>query len=374
MKIIKVNTKRQLTDFVKFPFDLYKNSKQWVPPIISEEINNFTQGVNPSLDDCDLNLFLAVEDNLIIGRIAAIINWHEVKTQKIRKIRFGWFDSVDDIKVTKALIDEVGKIGKKHQLGIIEGPIGFSNLDKVGVLTSGYDEISTMITWYNYPYYKDHFEKLNFSIGKEYLENKFEFDNIDTEYYSKMATIIKKRYSLKSISFNSTKKVLTYVDDMFYLFNITYSKLSSFVPINDKQIKYMKEKFISFINPEFIKFTLDSEGKLIGFAVIMPSFAKSLQKANGKLYPFGLFHLLHAKMFPKNVTLFLIGVHPDYQNKGVTAVLFDSLLKTLKNKGIKDCIRTPELKDNIAVSNLWKNFSPVTYKTRCTYTKDLSNL
>jgi GNAT superfamily N-acetyltransferase len=374
MKIIKVNTKRQLTDFVKFPFDLYKNSKQWVPPIISEEINNFTQGVNPSLDDCDLNLFLAVEDNLIIGRIAAIINWHEVKTQKIRKIRFGWFDSVDDIKVTKALIDEVGKIGKKHQLGIIEGPIGFSNLDKVGVLTSGYDEISTMITWYNYPYYKDHFEKLNFSIGKEYLENKFEFDNIDTEYYSKMATIIKKRYSLKSISFNSTKKVLTYVDDMFYLFNITYSKLSSFVPINDKQIKYMKEKFISFINPEFIKFTLDSEGKLIGFAVIMPSFAKSLQKANGKLYPFGLFHLLHAKMFPKNVTLFLIGVHPDYQNKGVTAVLFDSLLKTLKNKGIKDCIRTPELKDNTAVNNLWKNFSPVTYKTRCTYTKDLSNL
>jgi GNAT superfamily N-acetyltransferase len=374
MKIIKVNTKKQLTEFVKFPFDLYKNSKQWVPPIISEEINNFTQGVNPSLDDCDLNLFLAVEDNLIIGRIAAIINWHEVKTQMIRKIRFGWFDSVDDIKVTKALIDEVGKIGKKHQLGIIEGPIGFSNLDKVGVLTSGYDEISTMITWYNYPYYKDHFEKLNFSIGKEYLENKFEFDNIDTEYYSKMATIIKKRYSLKSISFNSTKKVLTYVDDMFYLFNITYSKLSSFVPINDKQIIYMKEKFISFINPEFIKFTLDSEGKLIGFAVIMPSFAKSLQKANGKLYPFGLFHLLHAKMFPKNVTLFLIGVHPDYQNKGVTAVLFDSLLKTLKNKGIKDCIRTPELKDNTAVSNLWKNFSPVTYKTRCTYTKDLSNL
>ena len=374
MKIIKVYTKKQLTEFVKFPFDLYKNSKQWVPPIISEEINNFTQGVNPSLDDCDLNLFLAVEDNLIIGRIAAIINWHEVKTQKIRKIRFGWFDSVDNIKVTKALIDEVGKIGKKHQLGIIEGPIGFSNLDKVGVLTSGYDEISTMITWYNYPYYKDHFEKLNFSICKEYLENKFEFDNIDTEYYSKMATIIKKRYSLKSISFNSTKKVLTYVDDMFYLFNITYSKLSSFVPINDKQIKYMKEKFISFINPEFIKFTLDSEGKLIGFAVIMPSFAKSLQKANGKLYPFGLFHLLHAKMFPKNVTLFLIGVHPDYQNKGVTAVLFDSLLKTLKNKGIKDCIRTPELKDNTAVSNLWKNFSPVTYKTRCTYTKDLSNL
>jgi hypothetical protein len=206
MKIIKVNTKKLLTDFVKFPFDLYKNSKQWVPPIINEEINNFTYGVNPNLNDCDVTLFLAVENNLIIGRVAAIINWYEVNTQKISKIRFGWFDTIDDIKVTKALINEVNKIGKQNQLNTIEGPMGFSNLDKVGVLTSGYDQISTMITWYNYPYYKDHFEKLNFKTGKEYLENKFDFSNIDTEYYSKMATIIKKRYSLKSVSFNSTKK------------------------------------------------------------------------------------------------------------------------------------------------------------------------
>jgi len=374
MKIIKVNTKIQLTQFVKFPFDLYKNSKQWVPPIISEEINNFTHGFNPNLDDCDLNLFLAVEDNLIIGRIAAIINWYEVKTQKIRKIRFGWFDTIDDINVTRSLINEVSKIGKKHQLEIIEGPMGFSNLDKVGVLTSGYDEISTMITWYNYSYYKEHFEKLNFKIEKEYLENKFNFNNIDVEYYSKMASIIKKRYSLKSINFKSRKKVLNYADEMFSLFNESYSKLSSFIPINDKQIKYMKEKFISFINPEFIKFALDSEGKLIGFAVIMPSFAKPLQKANGKLYPFGLFRLLYAKIFPKNVTLFLIGVHPDYQNKGVTAILFNSTIKTLKDLGINECIRTPELKDNISISNLWKNFNPVTYKTRCTYTRQITSL
>jgi GNAT superfamily N-acetyltransferase len=374
MKIIKVNTKIQLTQFVKFPFDLYKNSKQWVPPIISEEINNFTHGVNPNLDDCDLNLFLAVEDNLIIGRIAAIINWYEVKTQKIRKIRFGWFDTIDDINVTRSLINEVSKIGKKHQLEIIEGPMGFSNLDKVGVLTSGYDEISTMITSYNYSYYKEHFEKLNFKIEKEYLENKFNFNNVDVEYYSKMASIIKKRYSLKSINFKSRKKVLNYADEMFSLFNESYSKLSSFIPINDKQIKYMKEKFISFINPEFIKFALDSEGKLIGFAVIMPSFAKPLQKANGKLYPFGLFRLLYAKIFPKNVTLFLIGVHPDYQNKGVTAILFNSTIKTLKDLGINECIRTPELKDNISISNLWKNFNPVTYKTRCTYTRQITSL
>jgi len=371
MKIIKISNKKQLIQFVKFPFKLYKNSKQWVPPIISEEINNFTKGVNPNLEDCDVNLFLAMQNNIIVGRVAAIINWHEINTQKIDKIRFGWFDTIDDINVTKALINEVEKIGINNKLKFIEGPIGFSNLDKVGVLTSGYDEISTMITWYNYPYYNEHFEKLNFQIEKEYLENKFDFNNIDTDYYSRMAAIIKKRFSLKSVSFNSREKVLSYADEMFSLFNISYSKLSSFIPINEKQIEYMKEKFLSFINPEFIKFTLDKEGKLIGFAVIMPSFAKSLQKANGTIYPFGFMHLLYAKKFPKNVTLFLIGVHPDYQNKGVTAVLFDSLLKTLKNKGIKECIRTPELKDNTAINNLWKNFNPVTYKTRCTYKKDL---
>lgn len=374
MKIIKVISKKHLSQFVEFPFQLYKNSKQWVPPIINEEINNFTNGINPNLDDCDVNLFLAIKDGLIVGRIAAIINWYEVRTQNISKIRFGWFDTIDDINVTKALLNEVSKIGVDNELNNIEGPIGFSNLDKVGILTSGYDEISTMITWYNYPYYKEHFEKLNFKIEKEYLENKFDFNNIDTEYYSKMASIIKKRYLLESISFNSTKKVLNYADEMFNLFNISYSKLSSFIPINKKQIKYMKEKFLSFINPEFIKFTLDKSGKLIGFAVIMPSFAKPLQRVNGKIYPFGFIHLLKAKLFPKNVTLFLIGVHPKYQNKGVTAVLFDSLLKTLKHKGIKECIRTPELKNNTAVSNLWKNFKPITYKTRCTYTKKLTNL
>ena len=373
MKIVKVNSSEELLKFVKFPFKLYKDSKYWVPPIIKEEINSFTKGVNPNLEDCDVNLFLAIQNDEVVGRIAAIINWYEINTQGIKKIRFGWFDAINDISVTKALIYEVNKIGINKQLSFIEGPIGFSNLDKVGVLTSGFDKISTMITWYNYPYYKEHFEKLNFHIEKEYLENKFDFNNIDTKYYSRMAEIIKKRFLLKSVSFKSTEKVLSYADQMFDLFNISYSKLSSFIPVNTKQVKYMKEKFLSFINPEFIKFTLDNNDKLIGFAIIMPSFASSLQKSKGKVYPFGFLHLLYAKAFPKNVTLFLIGVHPDYQNKGVTAVLFDSLLETLKNKGIKECLRTPELKDNIAINNLWKNFNPVTYKTRCTFKKDLSN-
>ena len=199
MKIVKVNSSEELLKFVKFPFKLYKDSKYWVPPIIKEEINSFTKGVNPNLEDCDVNLFLAIQNDEVVGRIAAIINWYEINTQGIKKIRFGWFDAINDISVTKALIYEVNKIGINKQLSFIEGPIGFSNLDKVGVLTSGFDKISTMITWYNYPYYKEHFEKLNFHIEKEYLENKFDFNNIDTKYYSRMAKIIKKRFLLKSV-------------------------------------------------------------------------------------------------------------------------------------------------------------------------------
>jgi GNAT superfamily N-acetyltransferase len=371
MKIVQVKTKNELIEFVKFPFKLYKGSKYWVPPIINEEVNSFTKGVNPNLDKCDVNLFVAKEKSNIVGRIAIIINWFEVNNQKIKKVRFGWFDFIDDLKVSEALLEKATNICKKNNLDFLEGPIGFSNLDKVGVLTSGFNEISTMISWYNYPYYKKHFEKLEFSVNKEYLENKFNFKNIDIDYYERMSSIVQKRFNLKPVSFNSTKKVLEFADQMFELFNITYSKLASFIPVNQKQINYMKDKFLSFINPEYLKFVLDNNNKLIGFAVIMPSFAKALQKANGSLFPFGFLHLLYAKQFPKNVTLFLIGVHPDFQKKGVTAILFNSLLQSLKNKGIKECIRTPELKDNKEISKLWKNFNPITYKTRCTFKKSI---
>lgn len=371
MKIVQVKTKNELIEFVKFPFKLYKGSKYWVPPIINEEVNSFTKGVNPNLDKCDVNLFVAKEKSNIVGRIAIIINWFEVNNQKIKKVRFGWFDFIDDLKVSEALLEKATDICKKNNLDFLEGPIGFSNLDKVGVLTSGFNEISTMISWYNYPYYKKHFENLEFSVNKEYLENKFNFKNIDIDYYERMSSIVQKRFNLKPVSFNSTKKVLEFADQMFKLFNITYSKLASFIPVNQKQINYMKDKFLSFINPEYLKFVLDNNNKLIGFAVIMPSFAKALQKANGSLFPFGFLHLLYAKQFPKNVTLFLIGVHPDFQKKGVTAILFNSLLQSLKNKGIKQCIRTPELKDNKEISKLWKNFNPITYKTRCTYKKSI---
>nr|WP_299337976.1 GTP cyclohydrolase [Allomuricauda sp.] len=367
----KVESKNDLKRFVKFPFSLYKGSPYWVPPIIKDEMDSFDTDKNPVFESAEASFYLAYKNGKIVGRVAAIINWLEVKEQNLAKMRFGWFDFVDDFEVSKALLDKVAEIGKKNKLFYMEGPVGFSNLDKVGVLTEGFDHIGTMITWYNHAYYQSHYEKYGLVKEKEYLENKFPAANADPKFFYKANLLIKKRYGLKEMNFSSSNEIMPWVDEMFSLFNETYSKLSSFVKITDVQKAYFKKKYISFINPEYIKFVVDSNDKLVAFAIVMPSFSKALQKANGRLFPFGIFHLLNAKKHSKDVIFYLIGIHPDYQNKGVTAVIFNEYYKTFQEKGIVNCIRTPELAENTAIRQMWKHFDPVTHKRRRTYRKDL---
>jgi len=369
--IKQIKSKKDLKAFVTFPFKLYQGSKYWVPPIIKQEIETFNKKKNPIFNDAEATLFLAYQDNEIVGRIAAIINWLEIKNQNQKKMRFGWFDFIDDLEVSKALLNKVTQIGLENKLEYIEGPVGFSNLDKVGILTEGYDEIGSMITWYNHPYYVTHLEQLNFNPEKEYIESKFPFKNVKSEFFFKTQEILKKRYQLRVINFKSTKEVMPYADQMFDLFNETYASLSSFVEITDIQKKYFKNKFISFINPEYIVFVVDKDDKMIGFAIVMPSFSKALQDMNGKLFPFGFSKLLKAKKHSKDVLFYLIGIHPDYQNKGVHAIIFNEYYNTFKEKGIETCYRTPELADNTAIQQIWKHFNPTIYKRRKTFKKNL---
>lgn len=369
--IKEAKTKSELTEFIKFPFSLYKDNKYWVPPIISDELETFDKTKNPVFENAEAYFYLAYKNNNIVGRIAAIINWEEVNNQQKKKVRFGWFDVIDDIEITKILLEKVYELGKKNNLEYVEGPMGFSNLDKVGVLTEGFEEIGTMITWYNFEYYKIHFEQLGFITEKEYIENKFPFENVKLIYFDKAQELIKKRYQLKALSFKSTKEVMPYVDKMFDLFNTSYANLSSFVAISDVQKDYFKKKYISFINPEYIKFVEDKNGDLIAFAIVMPSFSKALQKANGKLFPFGFLHLLNARKNSKDVVFYLIGVHPEYQNKGVHAIIFKEYHTTFTKRGIENCIRTPELANNLAIQLLWKNFDSKIICKRKTFRKDL---
>ena len=367
----EAKTKKELTEFIKFPFSLYKDNKYWVPPIIADELETFDKSKNPSFENAEAYFYTAHKDNKMVGRIAAIINWSEVNDQQKKKVRFGWFDVIDDIEVTKVLLEKVYELGRKNNLDHVEGPMGFSNLDKVGVLTEGFDELGTMVTWYNNPYYATHFEQLGYVKEKEYIESKFPFSNVRPEFFEKANELVKKRYQLSPLNFKSTKEVMPHVDQMFDLFNTSYASLSSFVAISDTQKEYFKKKYISFINPEFIKFVEDKDHNIVAFSIVMPSFSEALQKTKGKLFPFGFLHLLKAKKQSKDVLFYLIGVLPEYQNKAVTAIIFKEYYETFKEKGIVNCFRTPELADNAASINLWKHFDPVVNKRRCTFIKNL---
>lgn len=369
--IVEANSKQLLKDFVKFPFELYKNHPFWVPPLIADELETFDKDKNPAFKSAEAYFYLAYKNNKIVGRIAAIINWNEVNEQHKSKVRFGWWEAIDDVEVTKALLEKVYELGRKNNLEHVEGPMGFSNLDKVGVMTEGFEEMGSMITWYNYPYYASHLEKLGYVKEKEYLENKFPFENVKPEFFFKAQELIKKRYQLRPLNFNKTKDIMPYVDKMFDLFNKSYASLSSFVAITDIQKEYFKKKYISFINPEYIKFVLDKDDQIVAFSIVMPSFSEALRKANGKLFPFGFYHLLQARKNSKDVLFYLIGVDPEYQSKGVTAIIFNEYYNTFAEKGIKNCIRTPELADNHAIHNIWKHFNPEIFRRRCTFKKDL---
>jgi len=367
----EMTSKKEMRAFVEFPFKLYKNNPYWVPPIINDEIESFDKDKNPVFQHAEARFFVAMKNNEIVGRIAAIINYTEINEQNLKKMRFGWFDFIDDTEVSKMLLAKTEEIGKQKKLEYMEGPLGFSNLDKVGVLTEGFDHIGSMITWYNYSYYQEHFEKLGYTVEKEYNESKFPFCNVKPEFFSKANEIIKKRYQYKALNFTKTHQILPYVNEMFDLFNESYASLSSFVPISDVQKAYFKKKFIPFINPELIVFVVDKEGKLVAFAITMPSYSEALQKSKGKIFPFGIFHLLEAKKYSKDILFYLIGVHPSHQNKGVHAIIFEEFYKTYTKKGIINCYRTPELSTNKAAAALWKNFDPVVYKRRCTFRKNL---
>ena len=373
IEVIKVESKKNVKDFVMFPFELYKDCEYWVPPIINEEIDAMDNNINPVFKNAEAEFYLAYKDNKIVGRIAAIINWVEIEEQKKNKLRFGWYDTIDDINVSKALMDKVLEFGKSRKLEFVDGPVGFSNMDKAGLLIEGYDELNTMITWYHYPYQKEHLNKLGFSKLAEWVEYKMKIFSAEEspEKVRKFSKIIQERYNLKVVNFKSTKEIIPYVDKMFELLNVTYSNLQTYVTIKQYQIDFYKEKFIKYIHPDFIKCCLDENNNLIAFLITMPSFSRALKKINGKIGLMGYFHLFKAQHFNDRVSLYLIGVDPKYQSKGVTAVIFNELQQTFNNRGIVEVETNPELVENKAIQAFWKNYESTLHKRRATFTKSL---
>ena len=373
ISIKKVTSDDDFKDFVKFPNRLYKDSKYWVSPIINEELEMMNKEKNPVFNNAEAEFFIAIKNNKIVGRIAAIINWIEIEEQKKSKVRFGWYDVIDDLEVSKKLIDEVIKFGKKRNLSFIEGPVGFSNMDKAGLLTHGFEELNTMITWYHNSYQKDHLEKIGMKKQAEWVEYKIQIfsEKEAPEKVKKFSNLIMKRYHLRPLNFKKTKEILPYIDEMFDLLNKTYNNLQTFVPIQKYQIDHYKDRYLRYIHPDFIKSVVDKNGKLIAFAITMPSFSRALKKMNGKLFPFGFLRILMAQKFNSRASLYLIGVHPDYQNKGVTAILFNDLQTMFNRRGIKEVETNPELIENKSIQAFWKNYKNELHKKRCTYRMDI---
>ncbi len=371
IELKKITTKKELKQFVKFPFTLYKDCKYWVPPLTTDEMETMDVSKNPVFKNAEASYFLAYKDGKAVGRIAVIINYIEINELDKKKVRFGWLDMIDDIEVTKALLNKVYEIGKAHNLEYAEGPVGFSNMEKAGILTKGFDELNTMITWYHYPYYAEHLKLLGFEKQATWIEFRLNNPTQITEKVQKFAQLIKKRYSLEVIRFSKKSQILPYVDDMFGLLNKTYNSLQTFVPIQQYQIDHYKEKYFNFINPEYITCILDRDKKLIGFSIVMPSFSKALKKAKGSLFPFGWYHLMRAQKKNDTAAFYLIGIDPEYQGKGVTALIFNEMVSIFEQKGIYQTETNPELKENIAVQQLWKAYSPVQHKERSTFRIDL---
>ena len=363
----QVVTKNDLEDFIKFPMDLYKNNPNYVPSLINEEKNIWNEKENPALHYSLAKQFLAYKNGKIAGRIAVIINQKEEKELGIRKVRFGWLDFIDDEDVSKALIDEAIKFAKENKIDKIEGPMGFTNLDKAGMLTMGFDKLATMIGLYNDEYYPRHLEKLGLAKEKEWVEFEINFPEVLPEKVVKFSSLIAEKYKLKVIDFKSKQEILPLVDPMFKLLDETYKHLSTYTPITEEQIKTYKEKYFPFIDKNYIICITDDKDELVSFAITMPSYSRALQKSKGKLFPFGWWHFLQAGKKNDRANFYLIGIHPDYQRRGVTAIIFKEIFERFRKMGIQYAETNPELEENKNVQLLWQDYNPVNHKRRRTY-------
>ena len=371
--IKKVSTQMDYKTFVEFPFVLYKDNPFWVPPLVKDEIETLDPKLNPVYQNATASLFLAYKNGEVVGRVAAIINWIEVKEIKKNKVRFGWFDFVDDINVSKTLLEAVISFGKNLKMETIEGPVGFSNLDKAGMLIEGFNEPNTIITLYNFPYYSKHLEKLGFNVAAKWVEYEIKIDDFESspERVKRFSKLIMNKYELTLLNFKKRKDIIPYVDQMFELLDKTYNQLQTYVPIQDYQIENYKKRFLKFVNPDYIKCIIDKEGKLICFSITMPSFTEALKKINGKITILNTYYLLKAMRKNNRASFYLIGVHPEYQNKGITAIIFNEMQKLFNKKQIISVETNPELEENTAIQKLWKNYEHRLHKRRATYNKSI---
>ena len=362
--IKEVKTKKELRKFVAFPYKLYKGNKYWIPPLKNDEFNILDKEKNPAFNFCDVKLWLAYENEEVVGRIAGIINYRYIEKWENKYARFGWIDFVDDENVSKALLETMEKWAKENGMEAVHGPLGFTDLDREGMLIEGFEELGTIATIYNYPYYSKHLEKYGYSKDVDWIEFEVRVPEKVPEKIERIANIVKKKYKLSALKTKSSKDLKPYTKEIFKVLNDAFEHLYGFVPLTEKQIENYIKQYIGIIPHKYISIILDESGKIAAFGITMPSLSKAFQKAKGRLLPFGSIHVLKALKHNNLVDLYLVAVRPDFQGKGINTLLFKDLIQTYIEHKIERAETNIELENNTKVQAQWKFFDRRQHKRR----------
>ncbi|MDD6894486.1 MAG: N-acetyltransferase [Prevotellaceae bacterium] len=379
IKIVKVNDKRGLETFIQFHYDLYRGNEYDVPNLHSDEITTLSKDKNPAFDFCEAQYFLAYKEGKVAGRVAAIINHKANKRWQQERVRFGWIDFIDDIEVTKALLNAVEQWGRERGMKEVVGPLGFTDMDPEGMLTWGFDQLGTQATIYNYPYYPQHMEKIGgWEKDNDYVEYKMYVPEEVPEKYTKIAQMIEKRYNLhvKKLTRNEVFKQ-GYGQKVFSIINDTFKDLYGYSELSQKQIDHYVKMYLPMADLNLITLVEDwntPEKKVVGVGITIPSLSRAFQKCrNGRLLPFGWWHVLRALKYQKTegVDLLLMGILPEYRAKGANALMFADLIPWYQKYGYKWGESQVEMESNENVQSQWGPLKPENHKRRRCYIKKI---
>lgn len=372
--IKKVSTSSDLKKFIRFNYQMYKGNPYSVPDLFDDMIKTFSKTKNAAFEFCDADYFLAYKDGKIVGRVAAIINKRANEAWNKKDVRFGWIDFIDDLEVSSALLKTVEEWGKERGMTHIQGPLGFTDFDAEGMLIEGYDQLSTMATIYNFPYYPEHMVKHGYGKDADWVEFKIDIPKEMPERYVRIAEMIMKKYNLRIKKYTSGKKLAAdYGQKIFELMNEAYSPLYGFAPLSQGQIDQYVKMYLPIVDLRMVSLVVDENEELVAVGLSMPSLSDALQKAKGRLLPFGWYHLLKTLFVkrPKTLDLLLVAVKPEYQSKGVNSLLFYDLIPVYQKLGFLNAESNPELEENGKVQAQWGFFNPTQHKRRRAFIKEI---
>ena len=361
----------QLRQYVEFGIDLYKDNPYYVPPLVSDDVASLTPEKNPAFDFCEAQSFMAFRNGEPVGTITAIINKAVNSRTGKATLRFGFMHFIDDVEVVDALFEAVTEWGRSRGMTEIVGPMGFTDLDQEGMLIEGFEEIGTMATIYNYPYYADHMERMGFGKEVDWIEFRMTVPDSVPEKYSRIAEIVAKRFGLCTVKYSSRKKIKAdYGQEIFEVVNKAYADLYGFSPLTPRQIQHYIDVYLNILRLKDVALVVDKDDRLVGLGISMPSVSRALQKSRGRLFPTGWYHLLKAiRGKTDTVDLLLVAVLPEYQAKGVNALIFNDLLPGYIENGYKYAESNPELESNENVQKQWEYFERRQHRRRRAWKK-----